>query len=120
MATLGDRLYAVGGWSSLEPLEASSVVESFCFHTDSWRLEPPLPRALGSVSVCAADGRLFVCGGSDGSTALNCVYSFDPLDCRWQEEPPMHQARCEGAVVESGGRLAVMQAVCGCVCARAR
>ena len=57
------------------------------------------------VGVATLNGRIYVCGGYDGSAFLNTVECFDPETGQWSFTAPMNTRRSRVAVVTLGGRL---------------
>ena len=50
---------------------------------------PPMQSGRGRFDVSQMHGKLFACGGSDGSQELNSVECFDPAENKWTPLPPM-------------------------------
>jgi len=66
-----------------------------------WDVLPPMPdelRHFDSAEV-ACRGRLFVCGGCDGTDAMSSFGCFDPVAFRWEVLTPMLRACASPAMV---------------------
>ena len=59
---------------------APAQVDSYDWHSNAWRAEPPLARARWGAAAAVVDGRIFVSGGSNGNATLASVESFDPRE----------------------------------------
>lgn len=96
--TLGDRIFAIGGWSSVQSGRAANVVEVYDVRTQTWSARSPMPRALADfAAVAAADGRIYVAGGFT-AVQLNppptaAVAAYDAAADRWTVLRPLSKAR---------------------------
>jgi len=90
------RICVFGGYDEELRLKSAEYCNLFC---KTWESLPPLgePRAE-TVGVVAA-GVAYICGGHDGSQALNSVESYDPMGSAtgWKAVAPMRECRV-GAV----------------------
>mmetsp|Transcript_152021 Transcript_152021/g.488104 ORF Transcript_152021/g.488104 Transcript_152021/m.488104 type:complete len:283 (-) Transcript_152021:68-916(-) len=67
-----------------------------------------MPGEREGAAASGVEGRLYVCGGSDGSQSLSSVVCFDPLKSAWHEAPPMRQRRHRAVAATVAGVLCVM------------
>jgi hypothetical protein len=85
-------------WDPEPGSTASDQVDVYDTKRNEWRhlsnLHLPAPRA--GAGVVELEGRIYVCGGSDGEQAVSTVWSVDPMDehGEWREEASLRQARC--------------------------
>ncbi|CAK0901665.1 unnamed protein product [Prorocentrum cordatum] len=93
-----------------DAVSALNDVEFFSFETEAWEHHTPMdiPRQ-GLAAACLVteegDELVYVCGGSDGKSALASVDVLDPKTGRWSPGPPMNAARSAHVLVAVGGRL---------------
>jgi N-acetylneuraminic acid mutarotase/pimeloyl-ACP methyl ester carboxylesterase len=110
-AAISDRIFVVGGYlgftyaypsgfatGALEILDATS-------HT--WASGPPMPTPRWDAAAVAADGKLYVIGGYDGSRVLSTVEVFDTATGLWDtsSRAPMPTPRTGLAAVVMDGRI---------------
>ena len=79
---------------------------------------PELPAPRAGAGVVSVGGRVYVCGGSNGSQATATVWSIDPSEPggTWREEPSMQRPRCALSGACTAVRTAAGEAlivVCG-------
>jgi len=78
-------------WTAPQGSSASRNVDVYHSKTNLWRtlehLHLPAPRA-GAGVVCLG-GRLYVCGGSDGTQAMRTVWSIDPEELDGTNDMPL-------------------------------
>jgi large repetitive protein len=68
----------------------------------------PVARSMPAVAL-GAGGRIFVSGGTIGSTYTNSVDVFDPASGGWSSAPPMNVNRSEhAAATDVHGTIYVM------------
>ncbi|MBI4346101.1 MAG: fibronectin type III domain-containing protein, partial [Elusimicrobia bacterium] len=85
-ATLGGRIYAVGGGAPTAANEEYDPVANV------WTTRAPMPTARTSVAAVALGGRLYLLGGSTGvASPLNEEY--DPVTDTWAQRAAMPTAR---------------------------
>lgn len=75
MATLGDRVYKVGGENPFGP---QKQVQYFDNTIGFWFEESPLPVARTGVAVAASNGFVFAIGGATAATELDSILRLDP------------------------------------------
>lgn len=57
------------------------------------------------LGVAVLDGKLYACGGYDGSTFLRSVEVFDPRVNKWSLIAPMSVTRSRVALAANAGKL---------------
>jgi N-acetylneuraminic acid mutarotase len=103
-ATLGRRVYAIGG--RLAGLDTNlATVESLVVGATRWRAEPSLPRARGGTGAAAVGGRIVSVGGEEPGGTIAAVYSFDPRTRSWSRLPDLPTPRHGLGVVALSGRV---------------
>ena len=92
MATLGGKIYAVGGVDDDGNLLSS--VEAFDPQTNSWAAVAPMSTARSCFSFAVVSGKLYAVGGEDADyTTVASVGAYDPQHDRWEAVAPMAEAR---------------------------
>jgi N-acetylneuraminic acid mutarotase len=127
-STLGDKIYAFGGFSLPASGPAAWVPTDNAWEyepaTDSWKQLAPMPTRRGAASAAAINGKIYVVGGtalSPGITALNphsaqavlsTVEEYDPANNTWRVCAPMPTPRnhlvvaaVEKTIYAIGGRI---------------
>ena len=99
VATLGDRLYAFGGF-----LEQNRTPhdESFAFDGTQWNRIRRLPEACGAMSCIALGNRVHLIGGAIGSDwrrSIDWHLVYDPASDRYERRQPMPVARDHTGIV---------------------
>lgn len=51
------------------------------------------------------EGKLYVCGGYDGSNFLNSVEVYDPRNNKWRKVAPMNVKRNNVSLAANDGKL---------------
>lgn len=115
VATLGGKIYVVGGFQQVGTGNAKSSVitsslEVYDPVTDRWTSKASLPTRLHHAGIGVAGGRLYVIGGYTWSwfsiwKPVTSVYVYDPAMDRWTERASMPTARGALAVTEHDGKL---------------
>ncbi|CAF0777365.1 unnamed protein product [Rotaria sp. Silwood1] len=99
-ASIDDMIYVVGkcGYNRSDCLE---TIEQFDPFENKWKLLPcPMTKRRGRVSATIVDGKIYVCGGSDGQKELNTAECFDLKSMnKWSmikelSTPVAHSAMC--------------------------
>ncbi len=97
-ATVGGRIYVVGGGSSAQ--QALDTVESYDPITDAWTTEAPMPHARYRPRAAALGGQLVVLGGSNSQYShVARLDVFDPATGTWSNELRFFDAPCDYLVV---------------------
>ena len=106
LATLGDRLYVVGGYTNAANGEwiAQLAVYSLGPPDATWRAEPPLSTPRGSPGVAALNDRLVVTGGVTGEVTAS-TETWTPGDAAWRPGPNLKERREHLAMAALGGRV---------------
>src|SRR5262249_7979817 len=99
-ASLGSRIYVLGGTAQRGVLEAYDVI------TNSWSTHAALLDRLGGRAVAGPDDRIYVVGGTVTQGATDLVSAFTPSANRWVPVAPLRARRTAHAVVQGpDGRL---------------
>jgi hypothetical protein len=105
LASMGDRLYAAGGYAIVGgQWRAQARVLSLGPSDSSWRDEPPLTRPRGALGLAALNGRLVAVGGVAGQVTAT-TESWAPGEASWRPGPDLAQRREHLAVAAAQGRL---------------
>jgi hypothetical protein len=82
VASLGGRIYVVGGWrGNVGLLDMGDNLDEVCSWQpgeEEWRVEPALPTRRRSLQAVALNGRIYAIGGVDEGIQLDTVESFSP------------------------------------------
>lgn len=71
-----------------------------------WRTEPPLPEPIQEITGAVHEGRLWIAGGFDDSTAVTrAVRIFDPESGEWSSGPDLPAPRHHAMLVSTGEDL---------------
>jgi N-acetylneuraminic acid mutarotase len=120
VATVGDRIYALGGLGSgpQGTYHVSAAVEIFEPATRRWWAGSPIPVPRFSTGAAVVDGTIYIAGGhlevnplpkSTGGGQDNpysaLVDAYDTRTNRWTTRQPMLQARLEPELAALGGSL---------------
>jgi len=111
MATIGNTIYAIGGWTTgyvdLASVEALDLSQS----QPTWQPVADMPAPRGDLLCRCAGNKVYVAGGyhdPEGewrpSSFQKTLFEYDPASNSWATKAPMGQARGDGAMVmtESG------------------
>lgn len=106
LATSGDRLYVVGGYTTTADGEwlPQAAVYSLGPGEATWHAEPSLKAPRGSPGVAAVHGRLVVTGGVTGDVAAS-TETWAPGDAAWRSGPDLKERREHLAMATLGGRV---------------
>ena len=99
VATLGDRLYAFGGFIEQNRTPHD---ESFAFDGEKWARIRRLPEACGAMACIALGGRIHLIGGAIGSDwrrSIDWHLVYDPDSDRYERRQPMPVARDHTGIV---------------------
>jgi len=108
VATLGDRLYAFGGFIEQNRTPHD---ESFAFDGTQWSRLRRLPEAFGAMSCIALGGRIHLVGGAIGSDwrrSIDWHLVYDPQADRYERRQPMPVARDHAGIVVVGNALHII------------
>jgi N-acetylneuraminic acid mutarotase len=112
-ASLGGRVYVIGGYSFGPASRSLDVVESYDPHQplNDWTTVAPLPVAagLGALGAAGVGGRVYAGGGGgDASVDVeNSVWAFDPHPApgHWTPIAPMNEGRALFKMTALNGKL---------------
>ncbi len=99
VATLGERLYAFGGFVEQNRTPHD---ESFAFDGDRWTRIRRLPEARGAMACIALGDRIHLVGGAIGSEwrrSIDWHLVYDPKTDRYERRQPMPVARDHAGIV---------------------
>ena len=68
-------------------------MEVFDLYENTWSPMQSMRSSRGRFDVSQLQGKLFACGGSDGSSELKSVECYDPATENWQSLPNMRRSR---------------------------
>ena len=108
VATLGDRLYAFGGFIEQNRTPHD---ESFAFDGEKWTRIRRLPEACGAMACIALGGRLHIIGGAIGSEMRRSIdwhIVYDPTSDRYERRQPLPVARDHTGIVVVGEAIHVL------------
>ena len=108
VATLGDRLYAFGGFIEQNRTPHD---ESFAFDGVGWQRIRRLPEACGAMSCIALGQRVHLIGGAIGSDwrrSIDWHIVYDPASDRYERRQPLPVARDHTGIVVVGNQIHVI------------
>lgn len=108
VASLGDRLYAFGGFLEQNRTPHDGV---FAFDGERWHALRRLPEACGAIACVALDGKIHLIGGaigSDNRRSIDWHLVYDPRSDRYSRRQPLPVARDHIGVVSVGGAIHVI------------
>lgn len=106
---VGDRIIVAGGVDSTGELLNTTEI----FDGTSWKLGAPIPTPR-QMSAAASDGKLvYVLGGSNGTSDLATVETYDPATDTWTSLPELPGRRSDLGVAYVDGRLVVLGGTSG-------
>lgn len=120
-ATADGKIYVMGGCLPPSqdpggpPSAILTAVQIYNPATNTWSTgnAMPVPRHQFSA-VAAANGNIYVIGGTDGNTELNRVDIYNPQTNYWQASSPMPTARrCLASVLGSDGKIYAIGGLAG-------
>lgn len=107
-----DKIYTFGGagdftadgsWPTYDTTEVYDPA------TDTWSYRTPMPKPIEShAAVLAADGKIYVLGGSQGRNKppVKDVFIYDPVKDSWEKGPRMNLPRSTlAAVATADGKI---------------
>ena len=110
MASTGDAVYMIGGWTGSN-WDGSKSVEKLARGGNTWQTMADLPAARGDCAAAGLNGKVYVAGGYDRSTFdhgvgfKNNLYVYDPATNTWTVKAPMNYARGDLQLVVKGDSL---------------
>ena len=104
VATVGDRVYALGGFAGETGRSAANEV--YNAFSDAWDAEVDLPVPRSQFGIGVVGGRIYCMGGrQDGSLEMDRNDIYEPENQRWSQRAPMLTGRANLAVAAVDGRL---------------
>jgi N-acetylneuraminic acid mutarotase len=77
----------------------------------SWSIKAPVPIKLVEVAVTAANGKLYVLGGSAADRVFQSLnLEYDPATDRWRERAPLPRALNHAGATGLNGKVYVVGA----------
>jgi N-acetylneuraminic acid mutarotase len=109
-ATIGDKLYVVGGSTNVFKLGTMDALRVYDATTDAWTTLAPLPGgAIDGHAMVALHDHLFVIGGYAGSaTTLSTVWRYDVATDVWEEADPLPNPVADACAVAVGDRIVLV------------
>ncbi len=118
-AVIDGKLYLIGGSGDGdgEYLGTLEVFDPSAPSGEEWTIATPMPTPRMQAGAAAIDGKLYVVGGGNASSArLDVLEIYDPaarLGDEWSTGPPMPTARSHPAVSAIRGMLCVAGGITG-------
>ncbi|XP_068603651.1 kelch-like protein 10 [Brachionichthys hirsutus] len=98
-----DVLFAIGGWSNLNPVNA---IETYDINTNQWLdVTDEREHARAYHGTVLYDGSIYCIGGYSQQDSTNTVRRFDLADRSWHEAAPMNRRRCYVSAALLGGHI---------------
>ncbi|MCX5791690.1 MAG: hypothetical protein NTY45_05640, partial [Elusimicrobia bacterium] len=106
-ATVGGRLYAIGGHSSGVTVNTNEEYDPV---SNTWTTKTPMPTTRYKISVGAINGKVYAVGGVDWNewNDLKVNEEYDPVANTWAVKAAMPTARFSSAAGVIGGRLYIV------------
>lgn len=111
VATLGDRIYAFGGFNN-QNRGADTLAFAYDIAADRWSPIAPMPRPRGAGALAVVDGKIHHIGGASepeserASVGWHEVY--DPQTDRWERRKALPGARDHAGVVVWDGNIHIV------------
>jgi N-acetylneuraminic acid mutarotase len=104
------HIYTFGGGTTTAASSVSADVYQYTIATDTWTAVAPMTVATReSTAVFGPNGKIYVVGGSDGSSTIATVQVYDPASNTWTTDTNLAVAvRDAAAAIDSLGRLDVI------------
>jgi len=93
------RIYLFGGFVT------SSATYEYVPRTDSWSRKVAMPTPRHGLAAVALNGKIYVFGGSNGSSATGALEVYDPDRNSWSRKAPMPTPRVFLAAAELNGKI---------------
>jgi N-acetylneuraminic acid mutarotase len=110
ISVVNDKIYAIGGAESSMPsyskVETFPTVEEYDPAADTWNEKSPMPSARSWHSANVVDGKIYIIGGTQGSTPgynyVLAVAVYDPATDSWTQkgDAPREIGFASGSVVD--------------------
>jgi N-acetylneuraminic acid mutarotase len=108
VATLGERLYAFGGFIEQNRTPHDGA---YAFDGERWHTLRRLPEACGAMACIALGDRIHIIGGAIGSDNRRSVdwhLVYDPREDRYSRRQPMPLGRDHAGIVAVAGAIHVI------------
>jgi hypothetical protein len=106
-AEIDGMIYAAGGMVG-EMGRPLDLLARYAPETDTWETLRRLPDPVRASAAAAADGVLYVIGGTTESGNTAAVNAYDPEADTWAERAPLPEPRFNHAAVELDGKIYVL------------
>jgi N-acetylneuraminic acid mutarotase len=107
-SVVNGKIYVFGGGLSYQGTPLSTV-EQYDPATDTWTSKADMPTATVNASASAANGRIYVIGGSPGGSqwyqGISTVREYDPATDTWTPKADMPTARTALSTSVVNGRI---------------
>jgi N-acetylneuraminic acid mutarotase len=109
-ATIGDKLYVVGGTSDVFTLGTMDELRVYDAVADAWTQLAPFPGGpIDGHAMVALHDHLFVVGGyADASNVLSTVWRYEVASDVWTVADPLPAPIADGCAVAVGDRIVVV------------
>jgi hypothetical protein len=100
MGSVGDRLYAVGGYAGTVA-QWVGTVEEYDPQLGNWATKTPMPTPRAHLTLAVINGQLLAAGGENVNRSLDVLESYDTVLNGWRSKTPSTTAftRAAGAAV---------------------
>ena len=105
MVVFGNKFYAIAGQDENTVMQS---LECFLVAANDWILNKPLPFPVYGHAGAKCGDLIYISGGQQFSGFSRQVYSYDPEENRWDEQPMLINARSNHIMVEFKGNLYVI------------
>jgi hypothetical protein len=103
VATLGDKIYAIGG--TTDELTMLNAVRRYDLSRHEWTEVAPMHVRRGYVAVAVLDGYIYAIGGKENESSrsrLKTVERYDPRSNQWTAMSPMRYPRSDASACVLG------------------
>ena len=92
-------MLVTGGYDRGECLDS---VEAFDLKTNTWTTMHPMREPRGRFDVTQLDGKLYACGGCNGTNELKSVECYDQIEQKWLRLPDMPHSKSSAGKFKQG------------------
>jgi N-acetylneuraminic acid mutarotase len=109
-ATIGDKLYVVGGTTNVFTLGTMDELRVYDAATDAWSLLTPFPGGpIDGHAMVALHDHLFVIGGyASASEVLSTVWRYEVATDTWTEADPLPNGVADACAVALSDRIVLV------------
>jgi N-acetylneuraminic acid mutarotase len=109
-ATIGDKLYVVGGTEDIFTLGTMDSLRVYDAVTDAWTVLAPFPGGpIDGHEMVALHDHLFVIGGyADAANVLSAVWRYEVATDTWTEADPLPAGVADACAVALSDRIVVV------------